>query len=385
MSGKALYVPGPSYHDPQVRRYAGWWQILEYQRQAIERAGYEVETPEVLPELLAPSPSFARITSYGVAVAHQTLGRDYNLVLGAPSYGCIPMLAHPEAVRVSYGWNNAPHHRNRVLEPEYERLGASFDHSPVGDALYETGLRASDRVFACSPFVRQTHAEVLGDAGDWYVGLVPWGVDSQRFHPGEKRERFTVLFVGGDPVRKGFRFLWEAYLALRQEGLPIDLWVVGFSAPFPADPQLRCFGMVPWAQMPEIMHQCDVLVCPTLEDGVACCVQEAMASGCAVIATPEAAEVYRHPAFVGVRPPRGPEVPYGDAGALARELRSLYQDRNRCWEVGQEMRAIAEEQTWERFVAGFAVEIRDAVLLAHIGHTKAGRGRRFEEVDDATA
>ena len=47
-----LYVPGPSYFDDRVREVAGWWKILDYQRQAIELAGYDVETPQVSAELL---------------------------------------------------------------------------------------------------------------------------------------------------------------------------------------------------------------------------------------------------------------------------------------------------------------------------------------------
>jgi len=380
-NGKALYVPGPSYFDPNVKQYAGWWNILEQQRLALEDAGYEVDTPQPPDELRADSPSFAKITAYGLAVAHMTQKTEYDVVLGAPSYGYIPMLAHDEAVRISYGWNNAPPHRNRVLEPEYARFGRTYDHSAIGDLLYNDGLWLSDLVICCSPYVSKTHAEVVNERR---IGIAPWGVDSERFTPGEKNEDFTILFVGGDPIRKGFVYLLEAYSQLRHQGIKANLWAVGFKAQTKPDPDgfVRYFGMVPHEQMPAIYRQCHVLVCPTIEDGIACCVQEAMASGVVPITTEETAEVFSHPMFLPGSEPGGFEVPYQDSQAIWRVLDMLYWNGYPRWGKGRGLlaekavvsRQIAEHQTWARFRERFAELVQAAVTMTP---TESGMLRRL--------
>ena len=355
---RALYAPGPSYHDPRVKEVAGWHKILVYQREAMELAGYEVDTPEAPAALLADRPSFARITSYGVAVAAMTQGKSYDLVLGAPSYGYIPMLAHPEARKISYGWNNAPAYRNRMLEPEYAKHGQTYDHSPVGDLLYVSGLRISDRVIACSPFVAVTHAEELlvSPDQDVHIPIAPWGVDSETFRPGEKNQRFTVLFVGGDSVRKGLDYALQAvYQLVANENLDLDFWVVGCPGESPIPNRVKVFGMVPHAQMPEIMARCHVLVLPSLEDGIALVVQEAMACGVVPIATPDPAEVFSHPLFVDE--PCGYKVAYRRSDQIADKLRMLYEDRRLLKLEGEKARAAAELQTWAKFKECFATAI----------------------------
>lgn len=331
-----------------MRTYAGWWRILDLMREGIQEIGYEVICPQVPDEKLVRQPSLARIVSYGIMASEMVRGEAFQLVLGAPSYGCIPMMDHVEAVSISYGWNNAPAYRNRVLEPEYVKMGSSYDHSPAGDALYELGLRKSDHVIACSPYVKKTHAEVIPDAR---ISIARWGVDVNMFTPGVKRDRFTILFSGGDPIRKGLGYLLDAY----QEFADVaDLWLVGCNVQVD-HPSVRCFGMVPHQQMPEIVRQCHVLVLPTLEDGIALSVQESMASGVVPITTADPSEVF----VDGVS---GFTVPFGDVRSIRLLLeRFVLMPRNEYNNLCRSSRAQAEAFTWDDFKAEFKQRIREAV------------------------
>ena len=113
--------------------------------------------------------------------------------------------------------------------------------------------------------------------------------------------------------------------------------------------------MVPHAQMPEIMARCHVLVLPSLEDGIALVVQEAMACGVVPIATPDPAEVFSHPLFVDE--PCGYKVAYRRSDQIADKLRMLYEDRRLLKLEGEKARAAAELQTWAKFKECFATAI----------------------------
>ena len=363
---KALYCPGPSYRDSWVKTYAGWWQILEHQREALELAGYEVDTPEIVPAGGHPR-SIDKITLYGASVAAVTRGTDYDLVAGAPSYGAIPMANHPEARRVSFVWNNCQPYRDRVLEPEYGFFGLEYDHSRAGRRMEQTGLDLSDLVVACSPFVRETYADVV--ERDKLV-VAPWGVDSEIFRPAEKGGRFTVLFVGGDLVRKGFRYLHEACLGLWEAGHDFDVWCVGSERPDdwftnrcgPVD-RFVWLGLVPHEEMPRLMAQCHLLVCPTLEDGIACCVQEAMAAGVVPVATADAAEVFFHSAFQVRQSKRyhsGTRVTT-DPIEIARAISDYYTNPDYLADCGKRARQLAEEQTWEKYKSVCALHLKGLI------------------------
>ena len=99
--------------------------------------------------------------------------------------------------------------------------------------------------------------------------------------------------------------------------------------------------MLPHSDMPEIYQQCHVLVCPTLEDGIALCVQEAMASGLPVITSPETAEVFKHMET-------GIKVDYRDIEGIKRALLFLRNNPVQRVLMGKKARALSETQTWDQ-------------------------------------
>lgn len=351
----ALYLPGPSYYDDNVKKYAGWHHILELQRQAISDAGYAVHVPEVPAELVDQSSSFAKIASWSLG-ALKAANDDYSLIVGAPSYAYMMFLAaapssdrggfYNDVKNVAYVWNNADWYRGKMLEPEYTRVGAAYPTGPVNQLMNELALVSTDRVIANSDFVKKTHADI---AGIPEISIARWGVDSEKFHPGgPKPVKFTVLFVGGDPIRKGLGYLLEGIDRMDAAAHGVtDLVAVGciINRPFPANS--RWLGMMPHAEMPALMRQAHVLVLPTLEDGNPLSVQEAMASGLVPITTEVAAEVFED----GVS---GFQIPYRDPAAIADRLTELLDDPGRLQSMSEAARARAETQTWARFTHEFS-------------------------------
>jgi phosphatidylinositol alpha-mannosyltransferase len=133
-----------------------------------------------------------------------------------------------------------------------------------------------------------------------------------------------LLFVGriGD-VRKGARFLFEAYRGLVARRLPVTLDVVGElgdAEPPPALPGLTYHGAVAFDRLPELYRACDVFVAPsTGQESFGIVLLEAMASGKPVVCSD--IEGYRQVATTEgstlVRP--------SDAGALEEAIARVVQ------------------------------------------------------------
>ena len=343
----AVFSPGPSYSNPEVRKYAGWVKILDLYREGLEELGYEVFVPKVDPKLIDQSSTVSKILSYDI-VASRQLPWDADLFLGPPGYS-IAQMTHIglPAKKLLYVWNNQDLWRDQQLVEEYRRFGQHYDLSPSWRWINRTALEMCDHVIACSPWVKKTHAEVVPEDK---ISIAFWGVDSEKFHPPEvEPPGFNVLFVGGDPIRKGLKYLLEAMAGM--EG--VELWTVGSGLPGEVfrGVKIRQFGMLPHDRMPEVYQQCHVLVCPTLEDGIALCVQEAMSCGLAVITSPETAEVFNHMES-------GYAVDYRDVEGIRDRIIHLKDTPEWRMKMSREARELAKSQTWGKTKEEFKEIIR---------------------------
>lgn len=340
---RCLYLPGPSFYDKFVREYAGWWKILEYQKEAIESLGYEVYTPDVKVE---GRESLSRIMEYSIIA--NDLTTTYDIIVGAPSYAHHAILTRGKYIPTfTYVWNNADFHRERMLKPEYQALNLPFPTSEANTILNKMSLEASTAVIACSEFVKSTHEEVVPGQK---IRIAHWGVDCEAFYPADDRDNSTtmILFVGSDPVRKGLKYLLEGILPPDRR---VQYILVGnnFSSWIPQDrTDIVNLGTIPHSEMARIMRQCHILVCPTLEDGIACVVQEAMASGVVPITTQECAEVFKD---------CGVTIPYRDSNSIRTWLNffiNTLDGRSDLRRRGKIGRVEAESQTWGKFKKEFA-------------------------------
>lgn len=159
------------------------------------------------------------------------------------------------------------------------------------------------------------------------LSIIPNGVPTDIFTPLKHHDhhhhhhngRIKLLFVGriGD-IRKGARYLFEAYARLVASGLPVTLDVVGElgqAEPPPLLPGLTYHGAVAFDQLATLYRSCDVFVAPsTGQESFGIVLLEAMASAKPVVCSD--IEGYRQVATTE----GSTLVPPSDADALADAL-----------------------------------------------------------------
>lgn len=185
--------------------------------------------------------------------------------------------------------------QNQLLREEYNRYGLEWEG--IDPRILEKELAEYEQAnyisvpsrFCFDSFVDQgcSRAKLL---------TFPYGARLSRFKPAvssnllPRREQFLILFVGHAGVRKGFIDLLAAYRLLRHPNK--RLLLIG-TLSSPAKELLNCcnlegikhLGIVPNVQLSDYYNQASVFVLPSIEEGLAMVIGEAMACGCPVIAS----------------------------------------------------------------------------------------------------
>jgi glycosyltransferase involved in cell wall biosynthesis len=173
----------------------------------------------------------------------------------------------------------------------------------------------------------------------------------------------------GVSLRKGTPYLLEAASRLglngSRGGPEMEVCLVGAVAP-DAAPVLRGtrvparrLGALSQPQLADVYRSASVFVLPSIEEGMALSVLEALASGLPVIVTPNTGttDIVTHGREGLVVPPR-------DAGALAQALLELYEDEPKRRAMADAAVQTAKCWTWDAY--------GDRVAAAYTGLTAAG-------------
>lgn len=217
-------------------------------------------------------------------------------------------------------------YQKRVLEEEAQLQGTPspvFNPAVIKKELAE--YAAADAITVPSEFVRRSFlAEGVPGAK---VHKIPYGVDLSRFHPGAPPEpgAFNVLFVGGLSARKGLPYLFSAFTALKHPNKRLTLAGMP-TADFPtlksrAPKEATFLGHVGGDDLISLMSRSHVLCLPSVEEGLALVMAEAMACGCPVIASwnTGASDLFTDGIEGFITPPR-------DVEALTSRLQALADD-----------------------------------------------------------
>jgi glycosyltransferase involved in cell wall biosynthesis len=147
-----------------------------------------------------------------------------------------------------------------------------------------------DRIIVPSNLAYRSFAEFgLADK----VSIVPTGVDAEFFTPAEasrSEDKFRVCFVGRVELAKGAGYLLQAWKRL---ALPnAELVMVGSVKPEMnslmreyADSTVRTTGIVSPAVLATIYQESDLFAFPSVNEGLAQVLLEAMASGLPIVAS----------------------------------------------------------------------------------------------------
>jgi len=216
--------------------------------------------------------------------------------------------------------------QERILREEYDRLGLpvrGFNRRDVRRRVQE--FEQADGVICPSTFTRQSFVE-QGMPPD-RVRVVPFGVEVVPVgecgpRPGDV---FRVLFVGQINLRKGLRYLFEAFRKFKHPKK--ELWIVGPRTAQTGIEDLtppegtRFLGVLKGEALKQAYRSCHVFVLPTLEEGLALVIGEALSHGLPVIATVNsgAADLFSDGTAGFLVPIRSP-------GAIVEKLQLLADD-----------------------------------------------------------
>ena len=266
------------------------------------------------------------------AVYVDSLGR-------AKGQGAITLVEH--AARHERHWRDA-------VSEERRRFGV--DRASI-HGFSDRLIRRMDRIFAAcdrivvsSEVARQSFVE-MGYANK--VEVIPTGVDHELFSPQQQTEEppmFRVCYVGRVELVKGIGYLLQAWkrLALRHA----ELVLVGGVNPDMksllatyADSTVRLLGLLPQEEVAKCYRESSIFVMPSVNEGLAQVLLEAMASGLTAVATDlsGASECI-------TSGKDGIIVPARNVDALADAILWCYRHRDEIQAMGKAARARIESQ-----------------------------------------
>jgi len=240
------------------------------------------------------------------------------------------------------------------------------EHNALYAAAARFGFRHARQITACSGDLRRRAIEIGADAARTTV--LPYGVDVGSYAAGDgarmraqlgiSKESIVIGALGRFVRKKGFSYLVAAMSKVLQSSSRVSC-VIGGMGDLGSElkSQARRLGVaerlffpghIDWQHTPDFYAMCDLFVVPSVidergnVDGLPNVLLEAMASGCAIVAS----RVAGIPAVIEDRV-TGLLIPPGDAGALAQALLLLLDDADLRTELGVRARErMAHDYNW---------------------------------------
>jgi len=239
--------------------------------------------------------------------------------------------------------------------PEFADLLSTLRDFPAHLASKDEELQTADYVFVPSDHVVRTLAGVVPAEK---LRMIPYGapeVKPRKQIGAPPGAPLKVLFVGNLTQHKGIGYLLRAVDML---GSQVELTLVGMRLRPNAKVDAACnrwrwFESLPHSKVLDVMLESDVLVLPSLAEGCALVVLEALACGLPVIVTPNTGSL----AFVHDGQ-EGFVVPICDAEPIAAKLEVLHRDRELLAQMSRQAQMTAAENSWENYRANWAGAVR---------------------------
>jgi glycosyltransferase involved in cell wall biosynthesis len=222
--------------------------------------------------------------------------------------------------------------------PDWQEAGPLDLHAEAFGAREKAEWAVADMIVCPSEFVLRTVIESGGPAERCV--LVPYGVDTRFQIPDRNRigGPLRVLTVGAVGLRKGSPYVAEA--ARRMAGRAVFRMVGSCNLPQPVRSKLgdvvELTGPVPRLEILDHYAWADVFLLPSICEGSATVVYEALAAGLPVVTTGNTGSVVRDgtDGFI---------VPIRDADAIVDALTGLHESRGRLAEMSRQARLRAKD------------------------------------------
>ncbi|MEX2424238.1 MAG: glycosyltransferase family 4 protein [Acidimicrobiia bacterium] len=186
------------------------------------------------------------------------------------------------------------------------------------------------------------------------VEIIPNALNVAAYVSEETRHPRRVTFLGRDDPRKGLDLLLAAWPEIRATVGDAELVVMGAARDTPIA-GVRFAGRVTESEKRDLLASSAVHVAPnTGGESFGIVVAEAMAAGCAVVASDL-------PAFTAVMDGAGVHVPVGDVPAISRAVIELLTEEAAARRHGAAGRAKAAEYDWSVVTGRYVEAYRRAV------------------------
>ncbi|MDD2540717.1 MAG: glycosyltransferase family 4 protein [Desulfuromonadaceae bacterium] len=257
-------------------------------------------------------------------------------LLGAKSF--VDVFINPETTEIMLN--------EEKLFPDWGQY-SSQDAAAFENQLWQETADIADILLCPSEWVAEGVRRCTTGAAP-KIRIVPYGcsIDYQGYINNPVKGR--VLFAGGDALRKGLHYLGEAASIVNNTIPELDVRIAG-SLPekvvqHPLCRDFNFLGKLTSDQMKEEYLSADVFVLPSLSEGFAGVVAEAIVAGCPVIVTREAGSPIVHER-------EGLVVPSRDAEALATAIERFVTDRlfrSACSENCLKQISFYSEEQWQK-------------------------------------
>ena len=259
--------------------------------------------------------------------------------------------------------------QQQLIREECARFGAvvSMSTSKADELLREKQLKEyheTDYIMVPSEFARKSFL----DRGfpEAKILKVRYGIDLSHFCPRDSREETTgpirLLFVGAIGFQKGVPYLLESVAKLNAAGIRTHLTLIGrMESDFELWLKNSGFGQsinehipfVPNQELHSHFQRADLFVLPSVQEGLALVIAEAMACGLPVIASEHSGALE----FItnGVN---GVITPARSVESLVDSIRSLHDDPALRKQLGTSASESAKTFTWEHYGDEIVTEYR---------------------------
>jgi glycosyltransferase involved in cell wall biosynthesis len=178
------------------------------------------------------------------------------------------------------------------------------------------------------------------------ITVIPYGVDPRWLQLVPTPQPRRILSVGRAGLGKGTHYLAMAAERLASQNHRYDFRIAGHTTPAvigqPISRNLNFLGRIDRSKVHLEFQSADLFVLPTLAEGSAESIYEALAAGLPVITTRSAGSVVRD----GIE---GRIVPERDSDALTEAIRELTEDRELRNRMAVAARERAKDFTWEQY------------------------------------
>lgn len=215
-----------------------------------------------------------------------------------------------------------------IMQSEAKHFPCWGHYTDQGEVDFENQLwretaELADVLLCPSEWVAEGVRRFSPDA-ESKIRIVPYGCSIDYQGRVNKPVKGRVLFAGGDALRKGLHYLGEASSMLKNRIPELDVRIAG-SLPesvvqHPVCSDLNFLGKLSSDQMKEEYLHADVFVLPSLSEGFAGVVAEAIGAGCPVIVSKEAGSPIVHEREGLIAPSR-------DVKSFADAIERLVTDR----------------------------------------------------------